>query len=71
MANSLSLHNVEKIVVGDNDKLSGGTYTRSIIIHQKTPVFDYNANENGVDYIETEFEITVFGQSEGKVITEV
>ena len=67
MSNQISLHNVTQVEVVANDKLSTETYTRDIIITQRVPIFDTKANDAGIDYIENEFSITLFGDKQEQI----
>ena len=67
MSNQISLHNVTQVEVVANEKLSTETYTRDIIITQRVPIFDRKANDAGIDYIENEFSITLFGDKQEQI----
>ena len=67
MSNQISLHNVTEVEVVANEKLSTETYTRDIVITQREPIFNVEANDAGIDYIERTFSITLFGDKQEQI----
>tara|TARA_R100001015_G_C4612180_1_gene167675 strand:+ start:1239 stop:1454 length:216 start_codon:yes stop_codon:yes gene_type:complete len=67
MSNQINLHNVVEVRVDENSKLSTETYTRDLIIVQRTPIFNSKVNEAGVEYLEQEFVVNCFGDDGNKI----